>query len=99
MHVRAQVDRAGGESITNATKGQTIKIVLKEILTAKELTSLTKLVDKMTNNFLSEKTSMSFLMWTLRCTCIALGPLFSLFFYFCMCGPPVGAIMVCFHIM
>ena len=43
---------------------------------------------KMTNNFLSEKTSMSFLMWTLRCTCIALGPLVSLSCSFCMCGPP-----------
>jgi hypothetical protein len=37
------------ESINPPNKGPTIKIVLKEILTAKELTSLTKLVDKMTS--------------------------------------------------
>jgi hypothetical protein len=53
------------ESIQPANKGQNIKIVLQEILTAEELTSLTKLVDKMNTNFLSCRKSMSLLMWTL----------------------------------
>ena len=63
--VATQASCINYDSIHANAKDPNIKIVLKEILTAQELNSLTKLVHKMSSILIGKK-SMTLLMWTLE---------------------------------